>query len=86
MTETTTQDQPQQPRHATMADLEALEGRIINRIADLETRIARDINTAFWRQLLVLLALIVALSVPIINLGVNIMSTQATILSKLPPT
>jgi len=69
-----------------MADLEALEGRIINRIADLETRIARDINTAFWRQLLVLLALIVALSVPIINLGVNIMSTQATILSKLPPT
>jgi len=65
------------PQYASKADLEALEGRIITRISELETRISRDINTAFWRQLLVLLALIVALSIPIINLGV-------TILSKLP--
>jgi len=65
------------PQYVTHAQLEALEGRIINRISELETRISRDINTAFWRQLLVLLVLVVALSVPIINLGV-------TILGKLP--
>ena len=51
------------PQYVTRADLEALEGRIINRMAELETRITRDISTAFWRQLLVLLALIVALAV-----------------------
>lgn len=65
------------PQYATHADLEAFEGRLITRIAELETRISRDISTAFWRQLLVLLALIVALSVPIINLGI-------TILGRLP--
>lgn len=57
--------------------LVGLEGRIINRISELETRVARDINATFWRQLLVLLGLIVALSIPITNLGV-------TILEKLP--
>jgi hypothetical protein len=72
-----TADQSDGPRYASIADLEALEGRIINRISELEMRISRDINTAFWRQLLVLLGLVVALSIPIINLGV-------TILSKLP--
>jgi len=66
------------PQYASKADLEALEGRIITRISELETRISRDINTAFWRQLLVLLALIVALSIPIINLGVTIMSKLPT--------
>lgn len=57
--------------------VDALERRIIARIAELEAHLHREINTAFWRQLLVLLALIVALSVPIINLGV-------TIVRKLP--
>ena len=76
MTATTYPDH-EHPQYAQKADLEAFEGRIINRIAELEARISRDISTAFWRQLLVLLALIVALSVPIINLGV-------TILGKLP--
>lgn len=65
------------PQYVTHADVEAMEGRIITRISELETRVSRDINTAFWRQLLVLLALVVALAVPIINLGV-------TIVSKLP--
>jgi hypothetical protein len=73
----TTQPDHEHPQYATRADLEILEGRIINRIAELETRISRDINTAFWRQLLVLLGFVVALSIPIINLGI-------TVLSKLP--
>jgi len=85
---TTTQFEHEHPQYATHADLEAMEGRIINRISELETRMARDISAAFWRQLLVLLAvnitLILALAIPIINLGINIMATQATILSKLP--
>lgn len=74
---TTAEQGHDHPQYATHADLEAMEGRIITRIAELETRIGRDINAAFWRQLLVLLALVVALAVPIINLGV-------TILGKLP--
>jgi hypothetical protein len=74
---TTRQSDHEHPQYAQRSDLEALEGRIINRIAELETRISRDINTAFWRQLLVLLGIIIALSVPIINLGI-------TILGKLP--
>lgn len=69
---------PEQPRFATMADLEALEGRIINRISELELRIARDISAAFWRQLLVLLSVIIALvlglAIPAINLGINILA------------
>lgn len=73
----TTAADHEHPQYVTKADLEAFEGRIITRIAELETRLHREINTAFWRQLLVLLAMIVALSVPIINLGV-------TILAKLP--
>ena len=74
---TATYPDHEHPQYVTRSDLEALEGRIINRIAELEARVSRDINTAFWRQLLVLLALIVALAVPIINLGI-------TILGKLP--
>ena len=69
------------PQYVTKSDMEAFEGRFINRISELELRISRDISAAFWRQLLVLLGVIVALvlglSIPIINLGV-------TILSKLP--
>ena len=73
-----------EPRYVTHADLEALEGRMINRIAEMELRLERSISAAFWRQLLVLVGMIVALAIPIINLGVNIMATQAAILSKLP--
>lgn len=74
---TTAEANHDHPQYASHADVEAMEGRIITRISELEARVSRDINTAFWRQLLVLLALIVALAVPIINLGV-------TILGKLP--
>lgn len=73
----TTMSDHEHQQYATRADLEAFEGRIINRIAEMELRLERSISGAFWRQLLVLLAMIVALAVPIINLGV-------TILSKLP--
>jgi hypothetical protein len=74
---TATSPEHEHPQYLGRADLEAFEGRLINRVAELETRLSRDITTAFWRQLLVLLALIVALAVPIINLG-------ATILGRLP--
>jgi hypothetical protein len=69
------------PQYVTYAALEALEGRLINRMAEMELRLERSISAAFWRQLLVLLGVIVALvlglSIPIINLGI-------TILGKLP--
>jgi hypothetical protein len=74
---TTQQPDHTHPQYVTHAELEAMEGRIINRIAELETRVTRDLSTAFWRQLLVLLAIEVAFAIPIINLGV-------TILGRLP--
>ena len=78
---TTLQPDHEHPQYVTKADLEAFEGRIINRMAEMELRLERSISAAFWRQLLVLLGVIIALilgmAIPIINLGV-------TILSKLP--
>ena len=65
------------PQYVSSAALEALEGRIINRISELETRVSRDLNTAFWRQLLVLHGMILALCVPIISLGVTILGRLA---------
>lgn len=59
---TTTQPDHEHPQYVTRADLEALEGRIINRMAELETRLVRDLNTAFWRQLALLLGVIAVLS------------------------
>jgi len=73
----TTASDHDHPQYVTKADLEAFEGHFINRMAEMELRLERSISSAFWRQLLVLLALVVALSIPIINLGV-------TIVSKLP--
>lgn len=47
---------PQPDRLVTAAELEAMEGRVISRLStainEAETRLVRDINTAFWRQLL----------------------------------
>ena len=78
---TAAQADHEHPQYVTYAALEALEGRLINRMAEMELRLSRDISAAFWRQLLVLLGVIVALvlglSIPIINLGI-------TILGKLP--
>jgi hypothetical protein len=73
----TTASDHDHPQYVTHANLEALEGRLINRMSEMELRLERSISAAFWRQLLTLLALVVALSIPIINLGI-------TILSKLP--
>jgi hypothetical protein len=81
---TTLQPDHEHPQYVTKADLEAFEGRMLNRMAELELRLERSISTAFWRQLLTLLGVILALAVPIINVGINILATQATILSKLP--
>lgn len=77
----TTAADHEHPQYVTKADLEAFEGRFINRMAEMELRLERSISAAFWRQLLVLLGVIIALvlglSIPIINLGI-------TILGKLP--
>ena len=57
---TTAQADHEHPHYVHKAELEALEGRIINRIADLEVRLVRDINTAFWRQALAFGAILIA--------------------------
>ena len=43
------------------SDLEALEGRLINRLAEMETRLVRDINSAFWRQALAFAGILLAI-------------------------
>ena len=43
------------------SDLEALEGRLINRMAEMETRLVRDINSAFWRQALAFAGILLAI-------------------------
>jgi hypothetical protein len=69
-----------------MADLEALEGRIINRISDLEVRLVRDINTAFWRQALAfggILVAVVALLATVLFFVINSLATQIGRLEQL---
>jgi len=90
---TTTQADHEHPQYAQKADLEALEGRIINRLAELETRLVRDINTSFWRQLLgvggilltVLAILGTALFFTITNLWAQIGALQAAVQRLTPP-
>jgi hypothetical protein len=75
------------PEYAHKADLEALEGRIINRIAELEVRLVRDINTAFWRQALAfggILIAIVALLATVLFFVINNLSSQIGRLEQLP--
>ena len=45
---TVAQADHEHPQYVTHAALEALEGRLINRMAELELRVTRDLNTAFW--------------------------------------
>ena len=74
------------------ADFEALEGRLINRMAEMETRLVRDINTAFWRQLLgvggILLTVLAILGTAVFftlaNLWAQIGALQAAV-QKLTP-
>jgi hypothetical protein len=66
---TATQPGPQQPRFATMADLEALEGRVINRIAELELRLVRDMSgVRGWT-----IGIVVALLLPLYVMNVTIL-------------
>lgn len=46
----------------THAEAEALEGRLITRIAEMEVRLVRDLNTAFWRQVAILLTFVALLA------------------------
>jgi hypothetical protein len=74
------------PEYAHKADLEALEGRIINRIGELEVRLVRDINTAFWRQALAfggILIAIVALLATVLFFVINSLSSQIGRLEQL---
>jgi len=83
----TTSTQPEEPRFATSHDLEALEGRIIGRIAQLETRLVRDINTAFWRQALAfggILIAVLALLATTLFFVLNSLATQISRLEQLP--
>ena len=84
---TTTYPDHEHPQYAEKADLEALEGRLINRLAELETRLVRDINTAFWRQALAFAAIlltVLALLATVLFFVINNLSTQIDRLSRLP--
>ena len=67
------------PQYATRADLEAFEGRLINRMAEMEIRLVRDINTAFWRQALAfggILIAVVALLATVLFFAISSLAMQ----------
>ena len=81
------QSDHEHPQYAHRADMEALEGRIINRIAELEVRLVRDINTAFWRQALAfgaILITVVGLLATVFFFVLNNLSAQIGRLEQLP--
>ena len=83
---TTAQADHEHPQYVHKAELEALEGRIINRIAELEVRLVRDINTAFWRQALAfagILLTILALFAAVLFFVINNLSMQIDRLARL---
>ena len=84
---TTAQPDHEHPQYVTKADLEAFEGRFINKIAELEIRLVRDINTAFWRQALAfggILLAVLALLVTVLFFVLNNLATQISRLEQLP--
>jgi hypothetical protein len=75
------------PQYVTLAHLEAFEGRMINRISEMELRLVGKINGMGWRLvglILPIYALVIAGIIGMVAFGFNVMGTQATILSKLP--
>ena len=83
---TTDQADHEHSQYVTHAQLEALEGRIINRIAELEVRLVRDINTAFWRQALAFGAIligVVALLATVLFFAINNLGAQISRLEQL---
>ena len=83
---TTSYPDHEHPQYVTKADLEAFEGRMINRFSDLELRLVRDINTAFWRQVLavgsILLAVLAVLAT-VLFFVINSLSTQIDRLARV---
>ena len=74
------------PQYVSFAHLEALEGRLINRMAEMEIRLVRDINTAFWRQALAfagILLAVLALLATVLFFTLNNLSTQIDRLARL---
>lgn len=75
-----------QPDHSHHAESEAMEGRILNRMAEMEIRLVRDINTAFWRQVLALVGIlltVLALFAAVLFFTINNLSMQIDRLSRL---
>lgn len=58
------------PQYATHADLEAMEGRIINRITELEVRLLRDFHGEFRSQFRWMVGLILPVYALVIGLGI----------------
>jgi len=83
MTTTTAQPEHEHPQYITRADLEAFEGRFINRIAELEVRMVRDINTAFWRQAVAFGGILIALLALLATVLFFVLNNLATQISRL---
>lgn len=66
-----------EPQLVNHADLEALEGRLINRLTETELRLSREIGTAFWRMVGIILpiyALVLATILTVAIASINILS------------
>jgi hypothetical protein len=62
------------------AELEALEGRLINRFTESELRLSREIGTAFWRMV----ALILPIYALVIGAILAVALAAINILDRLP--
>jgi len=66
---TTRQSDHEHPQYVQQADLEALEGRIINRLAELELRLVRDMSgLRGWT-----IGIVIALLLPLYVMNVTIL-------------
>lgn len=72
---TTTSGAPE-PRYATQHDLEALEGRLINRLAALELGLVREMHGTFRTT--------IALILPLYALWLATLLAMINILQRLP--
>lgn len=82
----TTATHDREPRFATLADLEALEGRLINRITETELRLERSIaGHNQWTIGLILgaYALIIAAGIAVFNQLVSVQTQLAAVQASL---
>ena len=73
---------PEPFRYATTYQLEAMEGRMIQRDAEMELRLIRELNTAFWRMVALILPVYLFLAGTILSIvlfSVNIIDRLARI-------